>query len=116
MLGKAAADGEGGPAAAPSAACAGQGKGGIIDIAEPNTVIENGVDRAGDFGLFMSLELAHGKSLQYFAQTLARGTVAAKVMHRLVHQPLFGAGPVRRHHSVFPVQRREHSSSHETPP
>ena len=55
MLGKAAADGKGGSAAAPFAAGTGQGKGGIIDIAEPGTVIENGVDRACDFGLFMGL-------------------------------------------------------------
>ena len=55
MLGKAAADGKGGSAAAPFAAGTGQGKSGIIDLAEPNTVIENGVDRACDFGLFMGL-------------------------------------------------------------
>ena len=46
MLCKAAANGKGGSAAEPFAAGTGQGKGGIIDIAEPDTVIENGVDRA----------------------------------------------------------------------
>ena len=45
----------GGSAVAPFVAGTGQGKRGIIDIAEPDTVIENGVDRACDFGLFMGL-------------------------------------------------------------
>ena len=57
VLGKAAADGKCGPSAAPFVAGSGQGKGGIIDIAEPDTVIENGVDRARDLDLFMASSL-----------------------------------------------------------
>ena len=110
VLGKAAPDGEGGAAATAFGPGPRHGEGGVIDIAKTDAVGDHRLDGPPQLGRVMRLQLAHGKAPEHLAKPLLRGDIAAKIMHRLVHQPLFGAGPVLRHLPAFLIRRSDHSS------
>ena len=110
VLGKAAPDGKGRAAATPLGPGPRHGEGGVIDIAKTGTFGDHHLDGVRQLGRVMRLQLAHGKALEHLAKPLLRGNIAAKIMHRLVHQPLLCAGPVLRHLPAFLIRRSDHSS------